>query len=91
MVSLNLDYWKTSDAHVNTHPGCQVYLLKNSNKKKGKKELCKISNRKAENKNMMQGKKFGHSQEKYERYRMAEWLGRKKVLWHIVKMRKHEM
>ena len=27
-VSLNLDLWKTSDAHVNTHPSCPVYLLR---------------------------------------------------------------
>lgn len=98
---LNLDYWKTSDAHVNTHPGCPVvsYLQQNQSSpvqlypiySKTKTELCKISNRKAENIIMMWGKKSWHSLEKYQCYHMAEWSGKKMVLWYIVKVRKHEM
>lgn len=51
----------------------------------------KALSRNIENKNMMRGQKFWHSQKNYDCYHMAKWNGKKRVLWHVVKMRKHKM
>lgn len=66
--SLNLDLWKTSDAHVNTHPGCPLNFLYT------------IAMQNLENKNRKQkyeaGKDILAFLEKYKCHCMTERKGR---------------